>query len=36
MKLVNKVELTSPVKMGDIVIADIFGTGVNIVTTRNM
>ncbi|MCP5514946.1 MAG: DUF1667 domain-containing protein [Spirochaetales bacterium] len=36
MKLVNKVELTSPVKMGDIVIADIFGTGVNIVATRNM
>jgi len=36
MKLINNIELTSPVKMGDIVVADIFGTGINIVTTRNM
>ena len=36
MKLINNIELTSPVKMGDIVVADIFGTGINIVATRNM
>ncbi len=36
MKLINRVELTSPVKMGDIVLENIFDTGVNIVVTRNM
>ncbi len=32
----NDVELTAPVKLGDIVIKDICNTGVNIVATRNM
>ena len=36
VKAVNKIELTSPVKMGDIIISDLFGTGVNIVAERNM
>ncbi len=36
IKLINGIELTSPVRMGDIIISDIFGTGVNIVATRNM
>ena len=36
VKAVNGIELTSPVKMGDVVLADLFGTGVNIVTTRDM
>ena len=36
ISLINRIELTSPVKMGDIVISDLFGTGVNIVVTRNM
>jgi len=36
VKAVNKIELTSPVKMGDIIISDLFGTGVNIVTERDM
>ena len=33
---VNKIVLTSPVKMGDVIIADLFGTGVNIVAERDM
>ena len=33
---VKDITLTAPVKMGDIVISDIFNTGVNIVVTRNM
>ncbi len=36
MNLINNIELTSPVKMGDIVVKDIFGTGINIIATRNM
>ena len=33
---VNDIILTSPVKMGDIVISDLFGTGVNVVAERDM
>ena len=33
---INNIELTSPVKMGDTVISDLFGTGVNIVAQRDM
>ena len=36
VKAVNKLELASPVKMGEIIIKDIFGTGVNIVAERDM
>ena len=36
VKAVNNIELTSPVKMGDIVISDLFGTGVNVVAERDM
>ena len=36
VKAVNDITLTSPVKMGDIIIPDIFGTGVNIVAERDM
>ena len=36
VKAVNNITLTSPVKMGDIIISDIFGTGVNIVAERDM
>ena len=36
VKAVNKVMLKSPVKMGDIIIPDLFGTGVNIVAERDM
>ena len=36
VKEINKIELVSPVKMGDVIIKNIFETGVNIVATRNM
>lgn len=36
VKEVNKLVLKSPVKMGDVIISDLFGTGVNIVAERNM
>jgi CxxC motif-containing protein len=36
VKAVKDITLTSPAKMGDIVLADIFGTGVNIITERSM
>jgi len=36
VKAVKNIVLASPVKMGDIVISDLFGTGVNIVTERDM
>ena len=36
VKAVNNIVLTSPVKMGDIIISDLFGTGVNIVAERDM
>ncbi len=36
VKEINKIEVNSPVKMGDIIIENILETGVNIVATRNM
>ena len=36
VKAVNKIELSSPVKMGAVIISDLFGTGVNIVAERDM
>ena len=36
VKAVNTIELSSPVKMGDIIMSDLFGTGVNIVAERDM
>ena len=36
IKAVNKIDLKSPVKMGDVIISDLFGTGVNIVAERDM
>ena len=36
VKAVSTIELSSPVKMGDIVMSDLFGTGVNIVAERDM
>lgn len=35
MKVINSVTVKAPVKIGDVVIADILGTGVNIVATNN-
>jgi len=36
VKEVNKIVLKSPVKMGDVIIQNLFGTGVNIVAERDM
>jgi len=36
VKAINNIVLTSPVKMGDVIIPDLFGTGVNIVAERDM
>lgn len=35
MKVINSVTVKAPVKIGDVVITDILGTGVNIVATNN-
>jgi len=36
VKEINKIVLTAPVKMGDVVIYDLFGTGVNMIVGRDM
>lgn len=36
MKALNTAELQSPVKIGDVVIANVCGTGADIVATRNL
>ena len=36
MAEINKVVLKAPVKIGDIVVENILGTGVNIVATKNI
>ena len=35
MKVINKSSIKAPVKIGDVVIKDILGTGVDIVATNN-
>ena len=35
MEAINAVEITAPVKIGDVVIADVCGTGVDVVATAN-
>lgn len=36
MKEISELEIESPVKVGDVVISDIAGTGVDIICTRNI
>lgn len=36
VRLLDNIEVVSPIKIGDIVYKDILGTGVNFVATRNM
>lgn len=36
MEEINKVTLSAPVKIGDVVIKNVLGIGVDIVTTRNI
>jgi CxxC motif-containing protein len=36
MRVINQVEVNAPVKMGTVLVADILGTGVNIIASRSM
>jgi len=36
MRAIDDVRLTAPVKMGQVVIADVCGTGVDVVATRSL
>jgi len=36
MEEINKVVVIAPVKIGDVVIEDVLGTGVDVVVTRNV
>ena len=36
MRQLRKVTLTAPVKIGDVVVENVCGTGVNIIATRNI
>lgn len=36
MEELKNIELTAPVKRGDIIIANVFGTGVDVVVTKDM
>ena len=36
MEAINAVEVTAPVKIGDVIIADVCGTGVDVVASANV
>lgn len=36
MEEINKITMNAPVKIGDIVIKNVLGTGVNVVATKNV
>ena len=36
MDEINRVEVKSPIKMGDVIIKNVLDTGIDIVATRNM
>ena len=36
MKVINSVDLEAPVKVGHVVVKDLLGTGVDVVTSRSM
>ncbi len=36
MEIINHVEVQAPIKVGDVVIANILGTGVDVIATRSM
>lgn len=36
MKVINKVEAKLPIKMGQVIIEDVLGTGVNIIATKSI
>lgn len=36
MKILNSVEIESPVKVGDVIVENILGTGIDLVASRSM
>jgi len=36
MEVLNSIEIEAPISMGDIIVKDILGTGVDVVATRNL
>ena len=36
MKEIDKIVVDAPVKMGDVIIKDVLGTGVDVVATKTM
>ena len=36
IKIINSITLKSPIKMGDVIVENILGTGVNLVASRDM
>ncbi len=36
MKIINKAKVKEPVKIGDVVIENILGTGIDIIATKNL
>jgi CxxC motif-containing protein len=36
MEIINKVEVSAPINMGEVIIKDILGTGVDVVASRSM
>jgi len=36
MKIVREIRVEAPVKAGDVVLRDLFGTGANLVVTRTV
>lgn len=36
MQVINQIEVEAPIKVGDVVLANLLGTGVNIIATRSM
>ncbi|MDO5039990.1 DUF1667 domain-containing protein, partial [Clostridium sp.] len=36
MKVINETVIKAPVKMGDIVIKDVLGTGIDVIASRNI
>ncbi|WP_432409243.1 DUF1667 domain-containing protein [Wukongibacter sp. M2B1] len=36
MKMINSIEVEAPIKMGDVIVKNILGTGVDLVASRSM
>ncbi|WP_432664550.1 DUF1667 domain-containing protein [Wukongibacter baidiensis] len=36
MRLINSIEVVAPIKMGDVIVKNILGTGVDLVASRSM